>query len=601
MKVIRKLEEKVKRMESNGPTDTFAAQAVYNNSTSNYKRGAGQGDGTSRSNPNDQQGSGQRGDLPDTYLCYNCGKPGHLYRFCPEPKHNQGNVGRGSNQQNQRAGWTNRRPVIFPGDNGPQTMVWVDNPPNGLPVGYYPVDTGNAPRRESTPAESANKRATSRNTPVNAGPSNRITELNNTASVDLVSSAARQMTIGADVVRYVNAVEEAFAGERRRRAENDAGSSEAPTRTRIRLGDPVGAGPGASRAPAGTPVAVPPAPTVYPQPTMAPQPQVLRDSDEEVEEPPQLEKGRKRRVVIPKPPRHIRMMVERPSFDVVAEFRDLPVANLKWGMLMDMAPALRRQVGTGLLLERQAKRGKGKGKEAAPLAEPMDVVGVNRASKTKWREPCTNFYTTATLTVNRKQFRIEKVMIDAGSVVNLASIEVLETLGVALFPVHNLTIRTATSALTEIQYFSDLEIEVSGVRTAIRVYAIPREFSLAYGMLLSRRWLQKVRAQGNYETDTYVIADEHGRFRAVERYREHESNAAEIPTIGRRSDASQGGNYGLDEETIEELDIVETTDGEEEDILRNVIGQATEELWKHEYSESAEDADSESSGNGESR
>ena len=67
------------------------------------------------------------------------------------------------------------------------------------------------------------------------------------------------------------------------------------------------------------------------------------------------------------------------------------------------------------------------------------------------------------LTVNRRHFLIEKVMIDAGSVVNLASIDVLEKLGVGLFPVHNLTIRTATSALTGIQYFSDLEVEVSGV------------------------------------------------------------------------------------------------------------------------------------------
>ena len=61
-------------------------------------------------------------------------------------------------------------------------------------------------------------------------------------------------------------------------------------------------------------------------------------------------KGRKRLVGFPKPFRHIRMMVECPSFDVVAEFRDLPVANLKCGMIMDMAPALQRQVGTGLLL-----------------------------------------------------------------------------------------------------------------------------------------------------------------------------------------------------------------------------------------------------------
>ena len=52
---------------------------------------------------------------------------------------------------------------------------------------------------------------------------------------------------------------------------------------------------------------------------------------------------------------------------------------------------------------------------------------------------------------------------------------------------------------------------------------------------------------------------------------------------------------------MEELEIAETTDGGEEDILHSVIGQATEELWKQEYSESADDADSESSGNGESR
>ena len=81
-----------------------------------------------------------------------------------------------------------------------------------------------------------------------------------------------------------------------------------------------------------------------------------------------------------------------------------------------------------------------------------------------------------------------------------------------------------------------------------------------------------------------MIADELCRFRAVARYREHELSAAKVSTIGRKSDGSQSGNYGLDEQTIEELDIVETTDGKEEDILHNVIGQATEELWKHEYS-----------------
>ena len=184
---------------------------------------------------------------------------------------------------------------------------------------------------------------------------------------------------------------------------------------------------------------------------------------------------------------------------------------------MDIAPALRRQVGTGLLLERQVRHTKGKGKAGASDAELVDILGEQRASKAKWKEPCTDFRTTATLTVNRKQFKIEKDMIDAGSVVNLASIDILEKIGVAPFPVYNLTIRMATSALTEIQYYSHVEIGVSGVHTLICVYAIPREFSLAYRMLLSRRWLQKVRAQGNYERDTYVIADEQGRLCEVQR------------------------------------------------------------------------------------
>lgn len=137
------------------------------------------------------------------------------------------------------------------------------------------------------------------------------------------------------------------------------------------------------------------------------------------------------------------------------------------------------------------------------------------------------------------------------------------------------------------------------MKTLIRFYAIPREFSLAYGMLLSRHWLQKVHAQGNYERDTYLIADEHGCFRAVARYKEHETNAAEIPTVGRRDDSLTEDASDLEDEAVEELEIAETSEGEDEDVLRDVIGQATKGMWKHDYSESAGDADSESLGNGE--
>lgn len=307
MKTIGKLKERMAKRESGGNTDTFAAPAVYNNGA-NYKCAAGNGKGTSGSAAGGQRTDGfQRGDLPDNYLCYNCGNTGHLYRFCPEPKSNQGGgVNRANNQQNARQGWNNRRPIIFPGENGPQTMVWVDSPPNGLAPGYYPVDTGNASKKETSAGGTANKG--SRTVKANVGTASRITELSNTASVDLVSSAARNMMIGSDVVRYVNPVEEAYAGERRRRAENDTGSSEAPMRTRIRLGEPIGSQSGqapASAARPATPIPAARASTPASVPSaQTPSPQILRDSDEEPEQ-EELPPVRKRRAAVARPPRHI--------------------------------------------------------------------------------------------------------------------------------------------------------------------------------------------------------------------------------------------------------------------------------------------------------
>ena len=104
-----------------------------------------------------------------------------------------------------------------------------------------------------------------------------------------------------------------------------------------------------------------------------------------------------------------------------------------------------------------------------------------------------------------------------------------------------------------------------------------------YGMLLSRWWLQKVRARGNYERDVYVIADEHGRFREVNRYPEQGLNAVEIPTVGVKEDWDWYQSTEVDDyedEVIQELEMAETTDSESNDVLRDVIAQATREMGK---------------------
>ena len=230
-------------------------------------------------------------------------------------------------------------------------------------------------------------------------------------------------------------------------------------------------------------------------------------------------------------------------------------------------------------------------------------MDVNAMSTTPdWKVPCINFFTSANLQVNGKRFEIGKVMIDPGSVIKLASIEVLEKIGTPLFPVEDHTIRTATSTLTRIRYYSDVDTIVAGVKTKIKIYAMPREFLLSYGLLLSRRWLHKVRGCGNYERDTYVISDEAGEFRPVPRYYEKTANAVDIPRIG----YSTGGDNssGIDKETRDDLEIQESGRESNEDVIRVVIGQATRAMRAqssgdsdNSYDEADSEEDGEESGN----
>ena len=258
LKAIGELEEKVKQMMNGQQIETFAIQANSDSARGrpppqlagelyqNYNRGQafarGTGPGLGR----------QFGEPPTGYTCYHCGNTGHLYRFCPEPCFQHANSRRNqypqAHMQNQKD-----KPIIFPVERGVQTMVWVDSPPNGLAAGYYPMATEPAARCPEQIGDSSGngevRRQAQNATPIRD--SGRVTELNNTAAVDLVSSAARGLMIGQEVVRYVNAVEESCAVGARCRAEADEGSSEAPARARIRVAGPGprAADPGPSNSP----------------------------------------------------------------------------------------------------------------------------------------------------------------------------------------------------------------------------------------------------------------------------------------------------------------------------------------------------------------
>ena len=143
--------------------------------------------------------------------------------------------------------------------------------------------------------------------------------------------------------------------------------------------------------------------------------------------------------------------------------------------------------------------------------------------------PCFNFFTKAIIWASNRDFEVKKALIDAGSVVDLGSQAILEAMSVPLYPVFDLTIRTATSALTRTKYYTELDVTVSRVSAKIRVYAILGKFNLSCGLPSSHRWMRLVKMRGNYELDKYYTKDEKQRYRKVLRNTITQVNELELP------------------------------------------------------------------------
>ena len=166
-------------------------------------------------------------------------------------------------------------------------------------------------------------------------------------------------------------------------------------------------------------------------------------------------------------------------------------------------------------------------------------------------------------------------------------------MGAPLYPAFGLTIRTATSALTTIKYYTEVDVSVAGVTAKIHVYAIPREFNLSYGLLVSRRWMRQVKIRGNYEMDKYYIKDSKDKYHKVPRNTAAHVNAVELPKI-RLTDIDSGVESSLDDKTRQELELAEaSSEPGDDEILREVIGQATDVMRRQYLADASDNSDDE--------
>lgn len=299
----------------------------------------------------------------------------------------------------------------------------------------------------------------------------------------------------------------------------------------------------------------------------------------------------------------IRLMSGQKQWDAMEALRNTPVDGLTWGHFLALAPSVKAKLGKGLILEKIPDH---------PAMAPMTVNMVSTNPEqgnttqiiTRGRDqgflygdaipepkgPIVNFYTTGRITNQQggdlTVYQVPKILIDGGAVVNLMPESVVRRLGLPYEANDNVVIRTATNELYPILTRARFNISIADVLAEVVVYVVRQP--MEYSLILGRRWMQQVKAFGDYRTHSYVIFDQWNKPHCVQVSPQKEDKVTHerildvIPNPDKKRE-----NMDLTDTEFEELSM----DKEQRDALFNqIIWEARNELeeWDEEISSEEE-------------
>ena len=163
--------------------------------------------------------------------------------------------------------------------------------------------------------------------------------------------------------------------------------------------------------------------------------------------------------------------------------------------------------------------------------------------------------------------KVPEVLVDAGAMLDLISSQLVDTLRLQRFPVSGLGMRLADDRLVVLKNYVWLDVIVAGVLARIKAYEVA--VSQTYKLLLSRRWLKRVRAVEYHNSRTLFIEG---------------SNR-----VRRKVPAIPIGSSGVKMENIQPSSFFDIDDDEAEDAVETLLNEL--DHWRD-----AEESDS-ASGN----
>ena len=200
----------------------------------------------------------------------------------------------------------------------------------------------------------------------------------------------------------------------------------------------------------------------------------------------------------------INWMKGQPSF-TIQDALDGPTHHLQITLpqLLDCSPRLRRDLAELLRssVPRSRKKKGNKGKQPVSLHSSKFTFGgeiVSEASPGA-EDNVECLYIEAWI----GNIKIPEVLVDAGAMLDLISSQLVDRLQLERFPVSGLGMRLADDRLVVLRNYVWLDVVVASVLARIKAYEVA--VSQTYQLLLSRRWLRRVKAVEYHDSSTLYI------------------------------------------------------------------------------------------------
>lgn len=181
----------------------------------------------------------------------------------------------------------------------------------------------------------------------------------------------------------------------------------------------------------------------------------------------------------------------------VSKFLDFSVTLPIW-QLLDRSPQIRAQLARAMASSKPSRRGRRKVAAVSMMVSEHKAPEVETEAHPDAEVVC--LYVVAWVA----DTKIEKTLVDNGAVVELINPQLVETLKLEIFEMDDeWTLQLADDGQAQVKRYVWVPVNVAGIVAVVRAFVLGR--GGIYDLLLSKRWMKRVRAVEDHGNATLTI------------------------------------------------------------------------------------------------